>query len=65
MAPITKCLKGDKFKWTSEADEAFELLKKKVTEAAILILPDFNKEFEVECDASNIGIWSMPFLVKS
>ena len=56
VAPITECLKGDKFKWTSEVDEAFELLKKKVTKAPILILLDFNKVFEVECDASNIGI---------
>ena len=56
LAPITECLKGDKFKWTSEADEAFELLKKKVTKASILILHDFNKVFKVECDASNIGI---------
>ena len=31
VARITECLKGDKFKWTSEADEAFEFLKKKVT----------------------------------
>ena len=56
VASITECLIGDKFKWTSEADEAFELLKRKVTKAPILILLDFNKVFEVECDASNIGI---------
>ena len=33
MAPITECLKGDDFKWTSVAEESFELIKKKVTEA--------------------------------
>ena len=49
MAPITECLKGDKFNWTSETDEAFELLKKKMTKAPILIILDFNKVFEVEC----------------
>ena len=29
VAPIIECLKGDKFKWTGEADEAFRLLKKR------------------------------------
>ena len=33
MALVTECLKGDKFKWTSVAEESFELINKKVTEA--------------------------------
>ena len=30
--------------------------RKKVTEALILKLPEFNKLFEVDCDTSSIGI---------
>ncbi|GJZ02551.1 RNA-directed DNA polymerase [Tanacetum coccineum] len=56
ISPITECLKGSTFHWTREAHEAFELLKKKVTEAPVLILPDFDDVFEVHCDASGVGI---------
>lgn len=56
IAPITECLKGSTFKWTSEAEKSFEVLKRMVTEARILSLPDFDKIFEVDCDASNVGI---------
>ncbi|KAK1649868.1 hypothetical protein QYE76_067673, partial [Lolium multiflorum] len=37
-------------------DHAFDELKRLLTSAPILALPDFNKQFEIECDASGIGI---------
>ncbi|XP_078437281.1 uncharacterized protein LOC144707900 [Wolffia australiana] len=55
-APITDILKSDKFEWTGPADQAFELLKKLMTEAPVLKLPDFSDVFEVACDASGVGI---------
>ena len=48
--------KGVEFKWGNSQEDAFQELKKRLTEAPVLILPDFTKTFEVECDASGIGI---------
>jgi hypothetical protein len=48
--------KGVEFKWGNSQEYAFQELKKRLTEAPVLILPDFTKTFEVECDASGIGI---------
>ncbi|GJR95648.1 putative mitochondrial protein [Tanacetum coccineum] len=48
--------KGGKFKWTMEADSAFAELKKQVTEAPVLALPNFDEVFQVECDAS-LGLY--------
>jgi hypothetical protein len=55
-APIPDCTKGKTFMWTNEADETFKFPKNKVTKEPILALPNFDKVFEVECDASHVGI---------
>lgn len=55
-APITEYLKKSEFEWTNAATQAFEQIKRKITEALIMCLPDFDKVFEVTCDASNVGI---------
>jgi len=44
------------FKWGDEQDQAFEELKRKLCEAPLLQQPYFGKTFEIECDASGIGI---------
>jgi hypothetical protein len=55
--PMTALLaKKVQFKWTSECQESFEALKKKLTTTPVLILPDVHKPFLVYCDASYTGL---------
>lgn len=55
--PLTQLLKkGVPFVWSSATDTAFQLLKQKLTQAPVLAVPDFNKQFTVETDASDLGI---------
>jgi hypothetical protein len=56
MAPLTECTKNGPFLWTPAAQQAFEDIKKKLTEAPVLHLPDFEQPFEVACDASHVGV---------
>ncbi|XP_010412456.1 PREDICTED: uncharacterized protein LOC104698758 [Camelina sativa] len=56
MAPLTDCMRDGKFVWSVEAQDAFDLVKHKLTSAPILVLPDFELPFELHCDASKLGI---------
>ena len=56
-APLNELTKkGVHFSWGKVQEHAFNVLKDKLTHAPLLQLPDFNKTFELECDASGIGL---------
>ena len=56
-APLNAIVKKDVvFKWGQEEEKAFITLKERLTKVPILAFPNFTKTFEIECDASNIGI---------
>ena len=44
------------FLWTSEADEAFKVLKQALCEAPVLAFPRFDRDFVLEVDASLRGL---------
>ena len=55
--PMTELMKKDKkFIWSDECKEAFETLKKKLTEAPVLGYPDYEQEFILFTDASGKGL---------
>ncbi|GJS61314.1 reverse transcriptase domain-containing protein [Tanacetum coccineum] len=55
--PMTHLLeKNTLFIFSNECIQAFEMLKKKLTEAPILIAPDWDLPFELMCDASDFAI---------
>ncbi|GJU89955.1 reverse transcriptase domain-containing protein [Tanacetum coccineum] len=55
--PMTHLLeKETQFYFSKECIEAFNTLKKNLTEAPILIAPDWNEPFELMCDASDFAL---------
>nr|GEY00058.1 reverse transcriptase domain-containing protein [Tanacetum cinerariifolium] len=44
------------FVFSKECIDAFDILKKKLTEAPILVVPDWNLPFELMCDTSDFAI---------
>jgi hypothetical protein len=55
--PLNKLTKKSiAFHWDQAQEDAFNLLKDKLTHALLLQFSDFKKTFELECDASGVGI---------
>nr|GEZ72341.1 reverse transcriptase domain-containing protein [Tanacetum cinerariifolium] len=55
--PMTHLLEKDTlFVFSKDCIDAFETLKKKLTEAPILVVPNWNLPFELMCDASDFAI---------
>ena len=54
--PMTQLLKKDKkFVWTKACEKSFQELKKKLTTAPVLIVPDIHKSFEVDASRKGLG----------
>jgi hypothetical protein len=55
--PMTELLKkGVKFSWDQQCDDAFHILRDRLTTAPVLAQPDVSKPFDIYCDASGTGL---------
>ena len=56
VAPLTTLLKNDSFSWNEETDIAFQNLKSAMSNPPVSALPNFDKTFVVECNATGRGV---------
>jgi hypothetical protein len=55
--PMTELLaKGSTFEWTPRRETSFQELKKRLTTAPVLTMPDMERPFSIYCDASDQGL---------
>ena len=54
LSELTKI--SDTFRWTSECQGTFDKLKNALYSVPVLRYPDFEKEFVLTTDASNVGL---------
>jgi hypothetical protein len=55
--PMTKLLaKDNTFEWTPRRETSFQELKKRLTTAPVLTMPDMEKPFSIYCNASGQGL---------
>jgi hypothetical protein len=55
-APLIDLTKKGAFKWSEEAQNTMDKMKKVMSTCPVLALPDFSLPFTLECDASGEGI---------
>jgi hypothetical protein len=51
---MNELLEKDKqFEWTPTCEASFQELKKRLTTALVLVMPDMEKSFSIYCDVSS------------
>jgi hypothetical protein len=54
--PLTRFLQKKQFQWDEETQRAFDQLKEAMSSTLVLALPNFEKQFTMETNASDAGL---------